>query len=63
MVHVVWLAKAAKVPGAHGAWVVEPVEQDEPTGHAVHSEAAPKPAALEYDPLGHGSAADEPSGQ
>lgn len=38
---------AVNVPGEHGACDVEPVEQDEPAGQAVHSEALLRLGLLE----------------
>ena len=59
-VHVAWPVVAVIVPGAHCVCAVEPVEQADPAGHVVHSEAAARPALLENDPAAHGSAAAAP---
>ena len=37
----------AKVPGVHDVGAVEPVVQYAPSGHGVHSEAAPRSVAAE----------------
>ena len=54
---------AANVPGAHGACAVDPVAQADPVGHSVHSAELVRFATFEYEPAGHGSSADAPSGQ
>ena len=46
-VHSDWPVAAVNVPGEHGVFVVDPVAQDEPAGHAVHSDADPSPVLLE----------------
>ena len=51
------------VPGAHGVGAVEPVAQDDPASHAVHSEASVRPWVLENVPAKQGSSADAPGGQ
>ena len=51
------------VPGAQGVGVVEPVAQDAPAVHVVHSAAAARPMVLENVPARHGSSADAPRGQ
>ena len=61
--HSDWRVLAAKVPGAHGACTVDPVLHALPTSQAVHSAELDRFAALEYEPAGHGSSADAPSGQ
>ena len=53
----------ANVPGAHGAAAVDPVAQDDPSGQAVQSDAIVRLATFEYEPAGHGSSAEAPSGQ
>lgn len=40
-----------------------PVLHELPVGQPVHSEAADRLVELEYEPAGHGSGADAPSGQ
>ena len=61
--HVGALLFAVNVPGAHGVCAVDPVEQAEPAGHAVHALAACSPGELEYDPAGHGNSAAAPEPQ
>ena len=51
------------VPGLHGAGTTEPVTQKPPGGHATHPDALDRPLTLEYEPAGHDSRADAPSGQ
>ena len=51
------------MPGVHGVGAVEPVAQDAPASHAVHSEASARPWVLENVPARHGSSADAPRGQ
>lgn len=63
IVHSDWPVLTANVPGVHGACAVEPVAHDEPAGHTVHSAALVRLATSEYEPAGHGSSADAPSGQ
>ena len=63
MAHSAWRTLDANVPGAHGACAVDPVAQDDPRGHAMHSLELVRFAKLEYEPAGHGSSADAPSGQ
>ena len=53
----------ANVPGAHSACAVDPVAQADPSGHAEHSLELVRFATFEYEPAGHGSSADAPSGQ
>ena len=36
LAHVPCSVKGCTVPGAHGVWLSEPVEHDEPAGHAEH---------------------------
>ena len=43
--------------------MIEPAAQLEPGGHEVHCDAADRPVALEYVPVGHGTGTDVPSGQ
>ena len=59
-VHSDWRNIDVKVPGVHGALVVDPVAHDEPTGQSVQSDAAARPALLENVPAKHGSSADAP---
>ena len=40
---------------------MEPLVQEEPGGHGVHSLADSRPVALEYEPGGHGSDAADPN--
>ena len=54
-VQVAWLADPVNVPGAHGAWAVEPVVQAEPAGHGVHSDASLRLGSFEKLPARHGS--------
>ena len=54
---------AAIVPAAHGVGTVLPVEHEWPTLHAVQLSECRRLVLLEYDPDGHGSGADAPSGQ
>ena len=51
------------VPGLHAAGTSTPVEQNEPSTHAVHCSSLPRSVEAEYVPAGHGSGADEPSPQ
>ena len=53
---------AAK-PGKHGVGSLLPVEQALPAGQAVHSDAAMRLVAFEYDPAGQGRGALVPSWQ
>ena len=61
--HSAWRVVAANVPGAHGACALEAVGHIEPFGHAEHSGALVRLATFEYEPAGHGSSAEAPSGQ
>ena len=63
MAQSAWRVLDANVPGAHGAAAVEPVAQDDPSGQSVHSLELVRFATFEYEPAGHGSSADAPSGQ
>jgi hypothetical protein len=56
-------AFGATLPGAHGVWSCEAVEHDEPSGQSVHSLGFVRPVLLENVPAGHGSSADEATGQ
>ena len=59
-VHCVWPSDG---PGLHGVASVDPVAQNEPTGHAAHSLGILSPRDTEKLPPGHGSAALAPDGQ
>ena len=63
IVHSDWRVLAANVPGAHSACAVDPVAQADPVGHSVHSAELVRFGTFEYEPAGHGSSADAPSGQ
>ena len=63
MAHCDWRVLAVIVPGAHRRGTFEPAAQEAPTGQAVHSAALIRFATFEYEPAGHGSSADAPSGQ
>ena len=47
----------------HVCRTVEPVEQNEPAPHGVHSPLLARPSVLLYEPSKHGKGADEPSAQ
>ena len=51
------------VPGEHSVWASEPVEHDEPAGHAVHWPLLPRPGVLLNVPSLQGSGAAAPSSQ
>ena len=54
---------AVYVPGAHAVAAVLAVPQLLPTMQLVHSVALPRLVLEEYEPAGHGNAADAPLGQ
>ena len=56
-------ATGCTVPGLHTLCASEPVEQEEPTGHAVHWPLLPRPDASLNVPSAHGSGALLPSSQ
>ena len=56
-------ASGCTVPGLHGLWTSEPVEQKAPAGQAVHWPSLPSPLTLLNVPSWHGSGADAPSPQ
>ena len=63
LVHEPCPVDGCTVPGAHCEAERAPVEQNDPAGQSVQSEAAPSPVAAEYVPATHGSAALAPSAQ
>ena len=62
-VHAPCPSSCAYVPVLHALGVVEPVRQNEPTGHCEHPASDDRPATPLYRPAGHSVTADAPSPQ
>ena len=53
----------AILPAEQGVGATDPVPQELPAGHGLHSAAELRSVALENEPDGHGSTAEAPMGQ
>ena len=56
-------SSSVTLPAAHADGTTLPVLHELPAGQTVHSIAAVRFVAFEYEPESHGSGADAPSGQ
>ena len=51
--HSFWPPAGCTVPGLHSLWASEPVEHDEPAGHAVHWPSLQAAECLNADVVAH----------